>query len=140
MSPRIRSRLARLPLSLLVLALAAAPAAAETYVKRFPVTGEGSRLVIALEFGAVEVVPHEAAEIRIEARARGLGASSVRFDARARGEQVHVTGDVEPWVAHLRAAPSVRVRAFVPHGTDVSVERGAARAAVPAAWAHVPLR
>lgn len=132
----VSPRIAPLPV-LLLLALGTAPAAAEPFVKHLPAR---DRVVVALEFGAVEVVPHDAAEIRIEARATGLGASSVRFDARAREGHVLVTGRVEPWVTHLRASPSVRVRAFVPPGTDVSVERGAARVPVPAAWAGVPLR
>ncbi len=91
----------------------AAGASAEGLEQSFPAS-EGGRLRIALDFGQVDVVTVEAEEVRIEAQARGVGASGVHFDARAEGRDVVLTGRAEPWVAWLRSTPRVRVRAFVP--------------------------
>jgi hypothetical protein len=98
--------------ALCVLALAGA-AAAQELDRSFPVT-PGGRLRIALDFGQVDLVPVQASELRIEATARGVGASGVHFDARAEGGDIVLTGRAEPWVAWLRSWPRVRVRAFVP--------------------------
>jgi hypothetical protein len=59
--------------------------------------------------------------VRIEAQARGVGASGVHFDAHADGRDVVLTGRAEPWVAFLRSTPRVRVRAFVPAAWTVDL-------------------
>lgn len=82
--------------------------------KTFPAPGAG-HVRIALDFGRVEVVPSDADVVRLEAEARGVGASGVHFDARSEGGGVVVlTGRAEPWVSWLQSAPRVHVRAFVP--------------------------
>jgi hypothetical protein len=95
-------------------------AGAEGLDQSFPAS-EGGRLRIALDFGQVDVVTVEAEEVRIEAQARGVGASGVHFDARAEGRDVVLTGRAEPWVAWLRSTPRVRVRAFVPSAWAVDL-------------------
>ena len=108
---------------------------ADELARSFPAT-EGGRLRIALDFGHVEVVPADVEEVRIEARAFGVGASGVHFDAHAEGLDVVLTGRAEPWVAMLQSAPSVQVRALVPaawatdlaeHGLGTSALRGLPR-------------
>jgi hypothetical protein len=106
------------------LALTAA-SGAEGLAQSFPAS-EGGRLRIALDFGQVDVVPVEAEEVRIEAQARGVGASGVHFDAHADGRDVVLTGRAEPWVAFLRSSPRVRVRAFVPAAWAVDLAEAGA--------------
>lgn len=102
----------------------AGAAAAEGLDRSFP-ANEGGRLRIALDFGQVDVVPVEAEEVRIEAQARGVGASGVHFDARSEGGDVVLTGRAEPWVGFLRSSPRVRVRAFVPAAWSVDLAEAA---------------
>jgi hypothetical protein len=98
----------------------AASAGAEGLEQSFPAS-EGGRLRIALDYGQVDVVPVEAGEVRIEAQARGVGASGVHFDARTEGRDVVLTSRSEPWVAFLQSTPRVRVRAFVPAAWSVDL-------------------
>ncbi len=85
---------------------------------------------IALDFGHVEVVPAQASEVRIEAEARGVGASGVHFDVRSEGADVVLTGRAEPWVAWLQSGPRVHVRAFVPETWVVDLAGAGAGAPV----------
>jgi len=106
---------------------------ADELLRSFP-AAEGGRLRIALDFGQVDVVPVEGQELRIEARARGVGASGVHFDARYDGPDVLLAASAEPWVAWLRSQPRVRVRAFVPAGwsvDEIRPQRAALEAALP---------
>jgi hypothetical protein len=96
-------------------------ASADELDRTFPVAGGGT-LRIALDFGSVAVEPHDGNEIRVEAISRGIGASSVHFDARAVGSDVVLTGAAEPWVACLQSSPGVRVRAWVPRETGVQIQ------------------
>lgn len=91
---------------------------ADELMQTFP-AAEGGRLRIALEYGQVDVVPVESDEVRIEARARGVGASGVHFDARSEGGDVVLAVRSEPWVAWLQSLPRVHVRAFVPASWSV---------------------
>lgn len=84
----------------------------------FP-AAESGRLRLALEYGQVQVVQVEGDEVRLEARARGVGASGVHFDARSEGGDVVLTTRAEPWVSWLQSLPSIQVRAFVPAGWSV---------------------
>jgi hypothetical protein len=106
---------------------------ADELLRSFP-AAEGGRLRIALDFGQVDVVPVEGQELRIEARARGVGASGVHFDARHEGPDVLLAASAEPWVAWLRSQPRVRVQAFVPAGWSVDEIRP--RSAPSTAHAH----
>lgn len=89
--------------------------------RTFPAAQAGT-LTIRLDFGSVAINTHDADEIRLEAASRGVGASSIHFDARAEGDQVLLTGAAEPWLAYLRSAPGVRVQAWVPQGTAVRIQ------------------
>ena len=93
-------------------------AKAEELQQSFP-AAEGGRLRIALDYGQVQVVPVEGEEVRIEARARGVGASGVHFDAHSEGGDVVLTTRSEPWVAWLQSLPRIQVRAFVPASWSV---------------------
>jgi hypothetical protein len=114
----MRFRLALL--SLLGLALAA-PAARGGELDRSFEAAAGGRLVIALAFGSVAVRTHHEQSVRIAAVSRGVGASSVRFDAYAEGADVFFRGTAEPWIAWLHSAPGVRVEAWVPVGYRVEL-------------------
>ncbi len=105
-----------LGLGILLIACAASPsvATAEEFVRVLEVK-EDQILRVALHAGNIEVVTHEGDRVRIEARARGVGASGVRFllSEDARGDLV--LGSVRaPWLSWLRAGPRVHVRAWVP--------------------------
>jgi hypothetical protein len=113
-------------------------AAAEELTRSFP-ANQGGQLRIALDFGRVEVVPTQAEDVRIEARARGVGASGVHFDTRAEGDDVVLTSRAEPWVALLQSAPSVQVRAFVPAAWSIDVaDNGRSGSALGAYLVHQP--
>ena len=99
-------------LLLLLAVLLPGGAAAGELDERVPV-GPASRLRIELDEGRVTVVTHEASEVRIEARARGLGASAYRFQLREEAGAARST-----WAA-WRSHPSTRAastRPAVPQG------------------------
>ena len=126
-------------LSLLGLVLAA-PAWGGELDRSFE-AAEGGRLVIALAFGSVAVRIHDEPTVRIAAVSRGVGASSVRFDAHTEGRDVFFRGTAEPWVAWMNSAPGVRVEAWVPRGYRVELaEPGEVEvesvAALPTAFEH----
>ena len=97
-----------------------APAAGGELDQTFPAAASGT-LTIALDLGSIDIRHHASDEIRIEATAHGVGASSIHFAARVEGDDVVFEGLAEPWVEWLRSAPSVRVRASVPTGYRVHV-------------------
>ena len=99
----------------------AAPSFGGELDRTFVVGGAG-RLVIVLDYGSLALYAHDGDTVRIEALARGVGASGVHFDAHAEGEDVFFEGDAEPWLAHLHSAPGVRVKAWVPRDTIVTLE------------------
>jgi DUF4097 and DUF4098 domain-containing protein YvlB len=78
-------------------------------------------LNIALDRGSVAIHSHDATEIHIEARARGLGASSVHFSVNTRGREVTLTGSHEAWIDWMTVGPTVSVRAWVPRECAVEV-------------------
>jgi hypothetical protein len=114
---------------LTVLLLGTPRAHAGELERSFPASEPG-RVRIALDFGRVEVVPAQAEEVRIEAQARGVGASGVHFDARTEGGDVVLTGRAEPWVTWLQSAPRVHVRAFVPETWLVDLDGAGAGAPI----------
>lgn len=122
---------ARLPttlfrrLSLLLLCaglspLAPAVAGADDLTEHIPVAAGGT-LNIALDRGSVAIHSHDATEIRIEAHARGLGASSVHFSVDTRGRDVTLNGSHEAWIDWMTMGPIVSVRAWVPRKCAVEV-------------------
>lgn len=118
--------------SLVVLGLTAGlflagPATAQpaALAERIPVHAAGT-LYVSLDRGHVDVLSHDAAEVRIECRARGLGASSFHFDVRTEGSDVVLTGRGEEWLAFMTAGPSVEVRAWIPRDYAVQVQTGIA--------------
>jgi len=88
--------------------------------RTFPAAAANT-LTIALDFGSVAIQTHQSDQIRLEAVARGVGASSVHFDAQLEGGEVVLTGAAEPWVGWLQTAPGVHVKAWVPRDTAVRI-------------------
>lgn len=117
---RIDRRLAPLALWVALWLGLAVSAEAGELDRSFPAAGART-VTIALDFGSVAVRSYEGDQIRLEAVARGVGASSVHFDAHAEGRDVVLTGAAEPWVAWLATAPGVRVQAWVPRDTPVHI-------------------
>jgi len=134
-----RAVLARVGAGVLLAAALAMPAWAGDLARSFEASS-GGRLVIALDFGSVDVVRHDGGPVRLEAIARGVGASGVHFGARADGPDVYLRGEAEPWVRWLRSAPGVRVRAHVPRGYRVELVRPRNVELVGAQIAPVSLR
>jgi hypothetical protein len=123
-------------LALLGFALAA-PAWSGELDRSFEAADTG-RLVIALDFGSVAVRVHDEPSVRIAAVSRGVGASSVHFEARAEGGDVFFRGSAEPWVGWLHTAPAVRVEAWLPRGYRVELaEPGAVELE---SFAYLPAR
>jgi hypothetical protein len=106
--------------------LLAAPAARADSFEQAVAIEPGARLRIELAEGDVDVSTHEAGEVRIEARARGLGASGVRFSVTREGDDIVVRSRSERWLEWLAPGPHVTVRAWVPRHLPLSVAtRGA---------------
>src|SRR5262245_51363026 len=82
----------------------------------------GERLRIELARGDVDVFTHDAPEVRIEARARGLGASGVEFFVTREDGQIVLRSRAERWLEWLASGPSVSVRAWVPRHLGLAVE------------------
>jgi hypothetical protein len=101
-----------LPIAVLACALAG-PAGADSLEQRVELD-EGALLRIELDLGRVEVATHAAHDVRIEARAAGLGASGVRFALEESDRALVLRGRAEPWLAFLRGGPRVLVRVWVP--------------------------
>lgn len=115
----------------------AAPAWGGELDRTFPV-GSGGKLVIALDFGSVAVRAHDEDTVHIEAVSRGVGASSVHFDARAEGETVFFEGSADSWVHWLQSNPGVRVRAWVPADYPVEID-GSPAVEIDPQLSRVPL-
>jgi hypothetical protein len=98
-----------------------ATAGANQLLEEFSAAGASS-LRIQLDDGSVEVTTYDGQRIRLEASARGVGASGIRFSVD-RSEGVIVLRRVsEPWLAWLRSGPRVHVHALVPRGLRLEVE------------------
>jgi hypothetical protein len=82
----------------------------------------GERLRIELARGDVDVFTHEAGEVRIEARARGLGASGVEFFVTHEAGEVVLRSRSERWLEWLASGPRVSVRAWVPRHLALAVD------------------
>jgi hypothetical protein len=105
---------------MLVLAMPANPEELErTFAAKEP-----GKLTIELDRGSVAIFAHDAPEVRVQARLRGVGASSVRLRTRQQGGQVVLQAEPEPWLALMRSRPGVRVRAWVPAHYQVEVRGG----------------
>jgi hypothetical protein len=109
--------------SLACLLVLATPANAEELERTFTAKGHG-KLTIELDRGSVAVFTHDAPEVRVQARSRGVGASSVRMVTRQQGDDVVLRAEPEPWLALMRSRPGVRVRAWVPADYQVEVRGG----------------
>ncbi len=95
-------------------------AGAGLFEKRVAVA-PGGALSVRLDRGAVHVVSHDAAEVRVEADARGFGASSVQFELVCTGDRVALRGDSAEWLRLLSSGPRVDVRIRVPRKFSVDV-------------------
>lgn len=80
-----------------------------------------TRLRIQLHAGNVDVITHDGDRLRLEARARGVGASGIRFIMSHEDGGIVLRSVVEPWLSWLRTGPRVLVRAFVPRGVRLDV-------------------
>jgi hypothetical protein len=107
------------PFAVAILALASA-SFAEDLSQRLPAQAGGG-LFVELPVGSVELHQTTAPEVRVEAQARGLGASAVHFATATRGSRVFVTGAVEPWLWLLSSGPGVRLRIWVPRDFPVEI-------------------
>ena len=106
---------------LLGMLVAAEPARSDDLERSLAVE-PGERLRIELARGDVDVFTHDAAEIRIEARAHGIGASGIDFVlTRAPGEIV-LRSRSEHWLEWLSTGPRVSVRAWVPRHLGLAVD------------------
>jgi len=82
----------------------------------------GANLLIQLDAGNVDVTAHDGDRLRLEARARGIGASGVSFLVTQEPGQVVLRSISAPWLSWLHAGPRVHVRAWVPRGLRLAVE------------------
>jgi hypothetical protein len=100
--------------------LAPTAASAGDLAEQIPVAAGGT-LRVELDRGSVAIHSHDTAEIRIRARARGLGASSVHFSVDTSGRDVTLTGSHDAWVEWMAVGPTVMVQAWVPRECAVEV-------------------
>jgi len=107
------------------LLLPAAAGAAERFERDLEATSVRT-LRLAVDRGAVEVVARQAtagpARLRVEASARGLGASEVAFALERRGEEVILRATEADWLGFLASPPRIRVQVSVPRHVDVLLE------------------
>jgi len=82
---------------------------------------EGAALRIELDRGSVEVRTHDLAGVRVEARARGLGASAIHFALAEEGDDLVLTGGAEAWLTWMSDGPRVNVLAFVPRACHLEI-------------------
>ena len=107
---------------LLLAALAVPQLARADELERSIAVAPGERLRIELARGDVDVFTHDAAEVRIEARARGLGASGVEFFVTREPGEIVLRSRAERWLEWLGNGPHVTVRAWVPRHLGLAVE------------------
>ena len=86
---------------------------------------DGETLRIVVEYGRVDVITGAAEEVRIEATARGLGASAMEFRLHREGDAWVLSERPAPWLEWITPGPRVRVRAWVPYRTVVEIAGGA---------------
>jgi hypothetical protein len=82
----------------------------------------GATLRIELEGGDVEVNRHDGEHLRLEARARGVGAEDVRFLVSRANDEIVLRSVADPWLSWLRSGPRVQVRVWAPRGLRLDVE------------------
>jgi hypothetical protein len=117
------------PIAGIVTALMLAPAAAAEGFSRELALTPGSTLRVALDRGSVDVLAHDAGAVRVDALARGVGASSIHFDLVTDGEDLVLTGASDAWLAFLQSGPTVQVTVRLPRpcGVDVRTAGGDVR-------------
>jgi hypothetical protein len=103
------------------LLLGPALADAEEFAQAIEVES-GERVRIELASGDVEVFRHDGRELRLEANARGLGASAVEFFVTREAGEIRLRSRAEPWIGWLARGPQVSVRAWVPRDLRLAVE------------------
>ena len=107
---------------LLIVVLVAPGLARADELERSIAVAPGERLRIELARGDVDVFTHDGAEVRIEARARGLGASGVEFFVTREPGEIVLRSRAERWLEWLASGPRVTVRAWVPRHLGLAVE------------------
>jgi len=123
----------------LLFALLAAGSAFADELEQSIAIAPGERLRIELSRGDVDVFTHDAAEVRIEARASGVGASGVGFLLTREAGEVVLRSRDERWLEWLASGPSVTVRAWVPRRCGLAVETSGHVAARDGGVLLVPL-
>jgi hypothetical protein len=110
----------RLPLLLMLLWLLAlaGPAGAESFAESLQV-GQAGRLRLEIDRGSVEVVTHREANVHVRAEARGLGASSVRFELIRDGNDVVLRARTDEWLEWLSEGPRLDVLVWIPEHLEV---------------------
>ena len=100
-----------------------AEASAEQFESETAAPDDGA-FVIELDDGDVEVVPTSGTDrIRVQAVARGFGASDVAFDLQRDASDVTLRRRQAEWLRYVADGPRVRVRAWVPDSVPVRIER-----------------
>ncbi len=101
------------------------PAAAADFAGEVPAAA-GDALRIELDRGSVTVRSHEGSLVRVTARTRGMGASSVRFELSEVESGAVLRCHSDAWLDFLRGGPTVEVEAYLPHevAIDVRTEGG----------------
>jgi hypothetical protein len=114
-------RMSRVVLTLvLVLAFGGSAAADGDLIASHPIDA-GAAIRIQLDRGSVEVRTHDLDTARLEARARGLGASAMHFQLSQKGGDLVLTGGAESWLSWMSDGPRVSVLAWVPRSTHVEI-------------------
>ena len=108
----------------LLLALFPRIATAGELARSLPV-GNGETLRIEVENGRIDVITQAVKEFRIEATARGLGASAMEFRLQREGDVWVLSERPAPWLDWITPGPRVAVRVWVPYRSVVEIAGGA---------------
>jgi DUF4097 and DUF4098 domain-containing protein YvlB len=108
------------PSLLLALILGGTAAANGNLVASHPLD-PGRTIRIELDRGSVDVHSHDLDVVRVEARARGLGASAVHFQLVGEDGDLRLTGGDESWLSWMSDGPVVSVEAWVPRSCHLEI-------------------
>jgi hypothetical protein len=109
-------------LALLVALLPAAGAARE--FRESVSVKPGGTLEIDLSEGSVEVETHDESSVEVQARGRGWGARSLRFELTSDGVDARLSGTIRGWFGPMLGGARVRVRVRVPEQYSLDVRTG----------------
>jgi hypothetical protein len=98
--------------------LGAGTASAGDLTQTIAVSGPG-RLVLDLDRGNVDVLTHDQSSVHVQARAHGLGASSVHFTLEQSGKDVVLHAKTDEWVEYLNAGPRIQIDIWAPASLEI---------------------